>query len=54
MNDNNLRFNRVMLKLSGEALMGENSYGIDPAVLKTIAEEIKEIHDMGVEYFQGA
>lgn len=49
MNDNNLRFNRVMLKLSGEALMGESSYGIDPAVLKTIAEEIKEIHDMGVE-----
>lgn len=49
MKDNNLRFNRVMLKLSGEALMGENSYGIDPSVLKTIAEEVKDIHDMGVE-----
>lgn len=49
MKDNSPRFGRIMLKLSGEALMGDNSYGIDPGVLGTIAEEVKEIHDMDVE-----
>lgn len=49
MRGNSLRFNRVMLKLSGEALMGEKSYGIDPIVLNTIAEEVREISNIGVE-----
>lgn len=42
-------FSRVILKVSGEALMGDRGYGIDPAVMDTIAEEIKEAHDAGVE-----
>lgn len=40
---------RILLKLSGEALMGQAGYGIDTAVLKSIAEEIKEVHSRGVE-----
>src|ERR1700756_3529322 len=42
-------YNRVLLKLSGEALMGEQSYGIDPAVATQIARDIAEIQSMGVE-----
>lgn len=42
-------FSRVLLKVSGEALMGEKGYGIDPAVIDSIAEEIKGVHDMGVD-----
>ena len=45
----NLRFRRIVLKLSGEALMGDKSYGIDPVVLKTIASEIHKVHNTGVE-----
>ncbi len=43
------KYKRVLLKLSGEALAGENNYGIDAKVLENLAEEIKEIHDLGVE-----
>lgn len=43
------KYKRIMLKLSGEALAGENGYGIDFSVAKRIAEEIKEIVDMGIE-----
>ena len=43
------RYRRVLLKLSGEALMGERDFGIDPAVLKQYASEIKGVHDLGVE-----
>jgi uridylate kinase len=49
MKDDDIRFKRVMLKLSGEALMGDKSYGIDPDVLKGIAGEIYEVHSRGVE-----
>jgi len=42
------RFRRVLLKLSGEALMGERGYGIDPAVVSQIAGEIRELHRLGV------
>ncbi len=42
-------YQRILLKLSGEALMGDKSFGIDPAVLKTIAGEVHNIHQMGVE-----
>jgi len=44
-----LRYRRVLLKLSGEALTAENGYGIDLEVLHTIAAEIKEVHDVGCE-----
>lgn len=43
------KYQRVLLKVSGEVLAGEQGYGIDPKMLDTIAEEIKEIHAMGVE-----
>jgi len=42
-------FKRILLKLSGEALLGKESYGIDSDVLQEIAEEIIEVHNMGVE-----
>ena len=42
-------YSRIMLKLSGEALMGRQSFGIDEAVVLRIADEIKEIHGLGVE-----
>ncbi len=44
-----LLYRRVLLKLSGESLMGQNSYGIDPKMLAHYAEEIKELRDLGVE-----
>jgi uridylate kinase len=42
-------FHRVLLKLSGEALMGEQAFGIDPAVTTQIAKEIGEIQQLGVQ-----
>jgi|TARA_B100001059_G_scaffold103560_1_gene103409 uridylate kinase len=44
-----MKYNRVLLKLSGEALLGKNSYGIDNDRLVVYAEEIKQIHKEGVE-----
>ena len=44
-----LKYRRVLLKLSGEALMGEKGYGIDPAVISGIAQEVKQLVDLGVE-----
>ena len=44
-----MKYKRIMLKLSGEALSGENGYGIDFDVAKKIAEQIKQIVDMGIE-----
>lgn len=44
-----MKYKRILLKLSGEALMGENSYGIDPKRLAEYADEIKELHDQGIE-----
>ena len=49
MNNNRPGFRRISLKLSGEALVGEGSFGIDPGVLKTIAAEIHEVHREGVQ-----
>lgn len=43
------RFNRILLKLSGESLMGKQSYGIDPERLADYALQIKEIHEMGIQ-----
>ena len=44
-----MKYKRILLKLSGEALMGERSYGIDPNRLADYAEEIKSIVDKGIE-----
>lgn len=44
-----IKYKRIILKLSGEALMGEQRYGVDTAVLAAIAAQIQEIHSMGVE-----
>ena len=40
---------RILLKLSGEALAGDQGFGINPPELKTVAKEIKEVHDLGVQ-----
>ncbi|OYX22568.1 MAG: UMP kinase [Algoriphagus sp. 32-45-6] len=44
-----MKYKRILLKLSGEALMGEKKYGIDPARLQQYADEIKKVKEMGVE-----
>ena len=44
-----LTYQRVLLKLSGEALMGEQGYGIDAEVLQYIADELVQVHALGVE-----
>ena len=49
MSDAPLPYRRVLLKLSGEALMGELDYGIEPTVIQRIAAEIAVVRDMGVE-----
>jgi len=43
-----IRYRRVLLKLSGEALAGEKGFGIDPPVVDRITEEVKRVHGMGV------
>ena len=43
------RYHRILLKISGEILAGEGSYGVDPDVIREIAQEIKEVKDLGVE-----
>ena len=43
------RFKRVLLKLSGEALMGDQSFGISPDVIRYVAEEIRSAFDLGVQ-----
>ena len=43
------KYHRVLLKLSGEALMGENAYGIDSKVTARLAAQITELHDDGIE-----
>ena len=43
------KYNRVLLKLSGESLMGEGSYGIEPSKLQHYANEIKGVVELGVE-----
>ena len=48
-NKPSLAYPRVLLKISGEALMGEQAYGIDVNVARSVAEEIKAVHDLGVQ-----
>ena len=44
-----LKYRRVLLKLSGEALMGAREYGLDPEMVGRIASEIQSVHALGVE-----
>lgn len=44
-----MKYKRVLLKLSGEALMGSKQFGIDNERLKLYAEEVKNVHDQGIE-----
>jgi len=44
-----MKYKRILLKLSGEALMGENQYGIDPKILVQYASQIKKIHQEGTQ-----
>lgn len=44
-----IKYKRVVLKLSGEALAGDQGFGINPPELKTVAKEIKEVHELGVQ-----
>ena len=44
-----LVYTRVLLKISGEALMGEQNYGIDVNVARSVAEELKAVHELGVQ-----
>jgi uridylate kinase len=43
------QYKRILLKLSGEVLIGEGEYGINPAAIRKIAQEIKEVKNLGVE-----
>jgi uridylate kinase len=49
MKDSKPKFKRILLKLSGEALMGDLDYGIDPAYIKQLASDVKAVSDAGVE-----
>ncbi|PKN28073.1 MAG: UMP kinase [Deltaproteobacteria bacterium HGW-Deltaproteobacteria-21] len=49
MPDRQVRYRRILLKLSGEALVGAEGFGIDPAVLKRVASDLLEVHSMGVQ-----
>jgi uridylate kinase len=43
------RYGRILLKLSGEALMGDQGFGISPEMIKYVAEEVQSVHDLGVQ-----
>ncbi|APX88715.1 UMP kinase [Brevirhabdus pacifica] len=47
--DHQVSYKRVLLKISGEALMGDQGYGLHPPTVERIAQEVKSVHDMGVE-----
>ncbi|MFN4196867.1 MAG: UMP kinase [Caldimicrobium sp.] len=49
MNSNELKYKRVLLKLSGEALLGEKPFGIDYSFLNKIGDQLKEVYELGVE-----
>jgi uridylate kinase len=44
-----LLYKRVLLKISGEALMGQREFGLDPTTINRVAEEVKQVHALGVE-----
>ena len=43
------KYNRIVLKISGEALAGEQGFGISPEIIKTVAKQVKEVAELGVE-----
>ena len=43
------RYKRILLKLSGEGLAGDTGYGIDPAVIGSLAKQIRSVHELGIE-----
>lgn len=45
----NLKYRRILLKLSGESLAGQDGFGIDPLQAEAIAQRVKDVHEMGVE-----
>lgn len=45
----NLRYRRILLKISGEALMGSREFGLDPMIVSRIAKEVKSVCDLGIE-----
>ena len=47
--DPSIKYKRIMLKMSGEVLMGKSEYGLDPATVNRVAEDIKQVVDLGVE-----
>jgi uridylate kinase len=47
--EKDLKYRRILLKLGGEALAGDNGYGIDPERAEDIALRVKEVHDLGVD-----
>lgn len=49
MANDKLKYKRILLKLSGEAFLGERQFGIDPKFLERISNEIKEVYDLGVQ-----
>ncbi|MCW5199979.1 uridine monophosphate kinase, partial [Desulfobulbus sp. F1] len=44
-----MQYQRILLKISGEALMGDGAYGISPAMIQFVAQEIKAVHQQGVQ-----
>jgi uridylate kinase len=46
---NSPAYRRVLLKISGEALMGEQTFGIDVDIARSVAEEVKQVHDLGIQ-----
>lgn len=49
MDEKKIKYKRILLKLSGESLMGSKGAGIDPAMLNFFADEVKKIHSIGIE-----
>ncbi|NRB01833.1 MAG: UMP kinase [Rhodobacteraceae bacterium] len=49
MTESEAKYDRVMLKISGEALMGDQGFGLHPPTVERIAQEVKSVHDLGVE-----
>jgi len=47
--NNKPKYKRILLKISGEALAGKQKYGIEPSTLEMVAEEVKDVHQLGVE-----
>ena len=45
----NMKYKRILLKLSGEALAGDKGFGIDADMINTLAGEISDLHKLGVE-----